>query len=228
MEHITVPFPKCVDLEGQDNLCEWKYSIVSYCEYYNLEHHLNGMATVPATDDEKRVFNRRRLLCAAILKSTTRRVRGILNAAGLRDDEGDPHVIYQLILQTIFPKISGRVDEVWKQLFTLKLDPGVTLRAFNERFNQYADKLADLGCGLTDKAKTIQLMESIKGRDSEWDKFLYWLFHRDGLTWDVLQEEIANREKTDTVNQLELLASNNNYNGNNHQIDNKNANKLEI
>ncbi|KAI0850854.1 hypothetical protein F5Y00DRAFT_268237 [Daldinia vernicosa] len=195
MAESSFHYSSVPQLNGEDNLKAWKYSIHQYCIYYDLEGFLLGTEPEPQDACEASRWRKRRAHCMVILAYSLRNpeITGQLKIAGWKTHERDPKVVYDLVLSTI-PKLwEHLIPQLFNQLMDLKVDAVTSLHAYTIKFQEITDRLQQLGLPVDDRVKMLMVMRQVKSHYPSWHTRVEGDFQKGTLTWESLNLEIINR-----------------------------------
>ncbi|KAI1097270.1 hypothetical protein F4804DRAFT_351885 [Jackrogersella minutella] len=192
-DNTQVYLPLIPKLTGENNLKQWKRFIRNHINYYGLNAFFDGTAKEPTGGDEatKLKFRQNRIHALILVTSSiSQEVEEQLEAAGWKDDESDPQVLWDLILVTMSKVSASSVPKLFYELMSSKLEPGVTLHTFNSNFHKIANRLTELDVPLPPKAKLLLFLKAIKDRYPKWHSSLERDFEKGTLTWEDFKNEV--------------------------------------
>ncbi|CAJ2510353.1 Uu.00g050560.m01.CDS01 [Anthostomella pinea] len=203
--------PPIPQLLGEQNLKQWKRSIRQHAVYYDLIKFIDTHSMRPELPNQRK-WEQDRVHAMAPITSTITAVEEQLEAAGWdSENEQDPKVLWDLVIATFttIPNIHEQsAPQLFYELMDATLEDGVTLRAFNSRFNTVANRLAALDLPIPPKAKLLLMMRAIKHRQPLWNSNLERDFETGALTWENFQKQMilyANLEQDQSWKRGSLL-----------------------
>jgi hypothetical protein len=197
-EDPTFTLPKPLELQGEENLEEWKAAIHNHFQWHRIRQYLTTDVPRPNAGniDAVDIWEQARLKGKIIIQSTltNKTIRNKLKNAGWNPvDDENPKDIYELILQVIPSTSEEALSSLYIEFATLNRTKYDSLSAFQTRTTHLKNRLEALNCLPPERGNVIVVINALKSTYPDWHNFLMYDFENKGLTWKKLMEDMSKR-----------------------------------